>query len=112
MNRGNEKGVSIFGVFDTHNSTQYILYDILGAIIMEDGGDMITLLVIGILVFVVKVICFAVKATWGIAKALLYVIGIPVIVIGLFLVGLASAAVPLLIIALAIAFIWPAVKGN
>ena len=42
---------------------------------------MITLFVIGILILSIKFIVLACKATWGMAKALLFIIGLPVILI-------------------------------
>lgn len=72
---------------------------------------MITLFVIGILVFTGKLVHFAVKAAWGITKGILFVIGIPALLIVLFAVGLVSLAVPLLILALLAAFVLPILKG-
>ena len=72
---------------------------------------MITLFVIGILVFAVKLVHFACKAAWGITKGILFVIGIPVLLIVLFVAGLAVLAVPLLLLALLAAFFWPVLKG-
>ena len=72
---------------------------------------MITLFVIGILVFTVKLIHFACKAAWGITKGILFVIGIPALLIVLFVAGLAVLAVPLLLLALLAAFFWPVLKG-
>lgn len=72
---------------------------------------MVALFVIGILVFAVKLIHFAVKAAWGIAKGVLFVIGIPALLIMLFVAGLVSLAIPLLILALLGAFLWPVLKG-
>lgn len=48
---------------------------------------MITLFVIGILILSIKFIVLACKATWGMAKALLFIIGLPVILIGLLIAG-------------------------
>ena len=73
---------------------------------------MITLFVIGLLVFTAKLIHFAVKAAWGITKGVLFVIGIPALLIVLFVAGLAALAVPLLILALLAAFLWPVLKGG
>lgn len=73
---------------------------------------MVTLFVIGILVFTGKLIPFAFKAAWGITKGVLIVIGIPVLLTALFVAGLVSLAVPLLILALLAAFLWPAAKGR
>lgn len=72
---------------------------------------MITLFTIGILVFTVKLIHFAFKAAWGITKGILFAIGIPALLIGLFIAGLAVLAVPLLILALLATFILPVRKG-
>ena len=72
---------------------------------------MITLFVIGILVFTVKLVHFACKAAWGITKGILFVIGIPALLIVLFVAGLAVLAVPLLLLALSAAFLWPVLKG-
>lgn len=72
---------------------------------------MITLFVIGILVFTVRLVHFAVKAAWGITKGVLFAIGIPALLIVLFLAGLVSLAVPLLILALLAAFLLPVLKG-
>lgn len=72
---------------------------------------MITLFVIGIIVFTVKLVCFAVKAAWGITKGILFVAGIPALLIVLFVAGLTVFAVPLLLLALLAAFLWPVLKG-
>ena len=72
---------------------------------------MIMLFVIGVLIFTVKLIQFALKAAWGLTKGILFVIGIPVLLVALFVVGLVSLAIPLLILALLAAFIWPVIKG-
>ena len=72
---------------------------------------MITLFIIGIIVFTVKLIHFALKATWGITKGVLFVIGIPALLMVLFVAGFVSLAIPLLLLALLAAFLWPALKG-
>lgn len=71
---------------------------------------MITLFVIGLIVFAVKVALLGIKAAWGITKALLFVLGFPVLLIVLLIIGLAYLAVPLLIVALLAAFAAP--KGT
>lgn len=71
---------------------------------------MITLFVIGILVFTAKLVHFAFKAAWGITKGILFVIGIPALLIVLFVAELAVLAVPLLFLALLAAFLWPVLK--
>ncbi|MGN1307591.1 MAG: hypothetical protein ACI4V3_07980 [Faecousia sp.] len=73
---------------------------------------MITLFVIGILVFTAKLVHFAVKAAWGITKGILFVIGIPALLTVLFVVGLAVLAVPLLVLVLLAAFLLPILKGS
>ena len=72
---------------------------------------MITLLIIGIIVFTVKLIHFAWKAAWGITKGVLFVIGIPALLMVLFVAEFVSLAIPLLLLALLAAFLWPALKG-
>lgn len=71
---------------------------------------MITLFVIGILILSIKLIVLACKATRGMAKALLFIIGLPVILIGLLIAGFISLAAPLLIITLIAVFIWSFAK--
>ena len=73
---------------------------------------MITLFVIGILVFTVKIVHFACKAAWGITKGILFVIGIPALLIVLFVAGLAVLAVPLLLLALLAAFFLAGFERN
>lgn len=72
---------------------------------------MVTLFAIGILIFAWKLTRLALRAAWGITKGILYVIGIPVLLIGLFAAGLATLAVVLLVLALLAAFLWPILKG-
>lgn len=72
---------------------------------------MITLFAIGILVFTGKLVHFAVKAAWGITKGVLFAVGIPALLTLLFVAGLVSLAVPLLILALLAAFLLPVLKG-
>ena len=68
------------------------------------------LFIIGIIVFTAKLVHFAFKAALGIMKGILFVIGIPALLIVLFVAGLAVLAVPLLILALLAAFLWPILK--
>ena len=72
---------------------------------------MIALFIIGILVFTGKLIHFACKAAWGITKGVLFVIGIPALLMVLFVARLVSLAIPLLVLALAAAFLLPVLKG-
>ena len=73
---------------------------------------MITLFIIGSIVFTVKLIHFVFRASWGITKGVMLVIGIPALLIALFVAGLAALAVPLLSFALLAAFLWPVLKGR
>ena len=68
---------------------------------------MITLFIIGLLIFAIKVALLGVKAAWGLTKALLFVLGVPVLLIALLIIGLAYLAIPLLIVALVAAFLVP-----
>ena len=77
----------------------------------KEGFCMITMFIIGIMIFIVKLVLFALKAAWGITKGVLFVIGIPALLIVLFVVGMVSLAVPLLIIGLLAAFLLPFLKG-
>lgn len=70
---------------------------------------MITLFVVGLLIFAINVALLAVKAAWGITKALLFVLGVPVLLIALLIIGLTYLTVPLLIVALLAAFLMPRV---
>ena len=63
----------------------------------------------GLTVFAVKAALFGIKAACGIAKALLLVLGFPVMLIALLIIGLAYLAIPLLIVALLAAFVAPRV---
>ena len=72
---------------------------------------MIAPFIIGILVFTGKLIHFACKAAWGITRGVLFVIGIPALLMVLFVAGLVSLAIPLLVLALAAAFLLPVLKG-
>lgn len=72
---------------------------------------MITLFVIGIIVLTAKLVHLAFKAAWGITKVVLFVIGVPVLLIVLFVAGLVSLAIPLLVLALLVAFLRQVFKG-
>ena len=72
---------------------------------------MIALFIIGILVFTGKLIHFACKAAWGITRGVLFVIGIPALLMVLFVAGLVSLAIPLLVLALAAAVLLAVLKG-
>lgn len=66
---------------------------------------MITLFTICIIVLMFKLFFFGMKMAWGLAKIVGFVIFLPIILIGMLLAGLLSAAFPLLVIALIVAFI-------
>lgn len=72
---------------------------------------MVTLFIIGILFFTVELVCFAIKAAFGIVKSILFVLGFPALLIALFVAGLVYVALPLLAIALIGAIILRIVKG-
>ena len=72
---------------------------------------MITLMTIGIIVLSIKLIMLAVKAAWGITKAVVFVVFLPLILIGLLIAGLATIAGPLLVIGLLAAFLLPRVNN-
>ena len=61
--------------------------------------------------FTGKLVHFACKAAWGIMKGVLFVMGIPALLIALFVAGLVSLAIPILVLALLAAFLWPVLKG-
>lgn len=73
---------------------------------------MITLFVLGMLLFTVNIIAFSIKAAWGITKAIICVIGLPLILLVLLIIGLAYFAIPLLIIAVFVSFIVSRVNGK
>lgn len=62
---------------------------------------------IGIIVLVFKLIVFSFKATFGIAKVILFVVGLPFVLIMMFIGGLIYLSIPLLLIALAVLFLSP-----
>ena len=72
---------------------------------------MITLLLIGIFILVIKLISLSIRAAWGITNLIFFVIGFPVILLVLLAVGLIYLAVPLLIIGLILSFVLPKHKG-
>ena len=62
---------------------------------------MITLLIIiGAIYVVFKLIGFAFRLAWGVGKALFTCLFLPVLIIGLLLLGLKYVVLPLLIIAI------------
>ena len=73
---------------------------------------MITLLIIGIVILVAKLIWWAIKAAWTIFRAVIWVVGLPFVIVGMFLVGLIKASFLVLIIAIAAAFVVPLITGD
>ena len=72
---------------------------------------MITLLVIGIIILAVKMVLFSMKAAWGLAKILTFVILLPVILLAMLIIGLLHAVIPILLIALLLSFLIPKLRG-
>lgn len=56
---------------------------------------------IGILYLIFKLAGFAFRAAWGITKIVVFVIFFPLVLVGMFLCGLVTLAVPLLLLAVA-----------
>lgn len=71
---------------------------------------MMTLFWIGILLFAWRLMAFALRAAWSITKCVLFTVGIPLILIGLFFAGLVYLAVPLLAIGLLVSFLRPRIS--
>ena len=57
-------------------------------------------LIFTVLMFIVfgKILIFAIKATWGIAKVLFTIVFLPLILVGLVLKGLVAIALPVLLV--------------
>lgn len=72
---------------------------------------MLTLCVIGIIVLGVNLLSLAFKATWGIMKAILFVMFLPATFFIMLAAGLASLVFPAVIIGLIASFILPRI-GN
>ena len=68
---------------------------------------MLTLFIIGMVVLVVKLVALALSVTWGLTKAILFGVGLPIVLAALFIAGLTAFAVPLLILALLGVFLLP-----
>ena len=71
---------------------------------------MITLLILGILIFIVKVALVGVKAAWGLSKLLIAILCFPIVLLVLFFLGLIYVSLPLLIIALLVLFLRPVLR--
>ena len=61
--------------------------------------------VILMLVVFGKILKFAIKATWGIAKIVVFLVLLPLILVGLVLSGVIVLALPILIVVGIIAFV-------
>ena len=72
--------------------------------------QMIALFTIGLILFTAKLVHFAFKAALGITKGVLCVIGLPALLIVLFVAGLMAVALPLLALGLLAAFLLPILK--
>lgn len=60
---------------------------------------MLTLLFIFLMLVVFgKILLFALKATWGVARILFSVVFLPVLLVGLVIIGLIELAFPILLI--------------
>ena len=68
---------------------------------------MLTLFIIGMVVLVVKLVALALSVTWGLTKAILFGVGLPIVLAALFIAGLTAFALPLLILALLGVFLLP-----
>lgn len=71
---------------------------------------MMTVFVICMIAFVFKLAALAVKAAWGIARAIFCVATLPAVLIGIAVAGLIRLALPLLIVALVLAFLVPILR--
>ncbi len=61
---------------------------------------MLTVIFFAALIFVAwKMLVWGLKAAWGIAKILCFVILLPLLLVGIFFVGLIYLAIPILVIA-------------
>ena len=60
---------------------------------------------IGLLALTVKLLVLALKLVWGLTKAVFFVLGLPLILLGLVLAGLMYLALPLLGICLIVSFL-------
>lgn len=86
------------------SQTRLLIWDGIEKLRVNDNL-MITLFILGMLLFTVNIIAFSIKAAWGITKAIVFVIGLPLILLVLLIIGLAYFAIPLLIIAIIVSFI-------
>ena len=69
------------------------------------------LFTIGVICLAFKLASFVWKAAWGITKGVFLVLGLPIILIVLFVAGLVYLALPLLLISIIGAFVFPALKS-
>lgn len=71
---------------------------------------MLTLFVIGLMVLCMKLVFIACKLAWGLFKGLVTLAWLPIALTVLVMAGLIKLALPLLLIALALALVFPAGK--
>lgn len=68
---------------------------------------MITLMIIGIVLLTLKSVSLAIRLAFGLTKGILFVVFLPLILVGMIIKGLLMLAGPVLIIALLAAFLLP-----
>ncbi|MDO4978013.1 MAG: hypothetical protein Q4E53_12215 [Eubacteriales bacterium] len=71
---------------------------------------MITLFMVAVLVLFIKIVLLTVKMTWGITKAICFIIFLPLVLIILAFSGIMVLAVPFVVFALLGTFLIPMVK--
>ena len=67
-------------------------------------------LVMMILVFV-KILGFAIRAAWGVSKIVCTVVFLPLLLVGLVLIGLVKIALPILLIVGGVSLLLPKING-
>ena len=67
-------------------------------------------LVMMILVFG-KILGFAIRAAWGVSKIVCTVVFLPVLLVGLVLIGLVKIALPILLIVGGVSLLLPKING-
>ena len=67
-------------------------------------------LVMMILVFG-KILGFAIRAAWGVSKIVCTVVFLPLLVVGLVLIGLVKIALPILLIVGGVSLLLPKING-
>ena len=72
---------------------------------------MVKLFMLGVILLALKLVHFAIKASWGLTKGILLAVGISIVLVVLFTAGVVSFAVPLLVFGLLAAFLWPGLNN-